>query len=63
MCSDLLINKMMCSWRCFNDTCSENFVIFAEKHPWQSLMLMQLAVCRVAIISNEVLRQIYFLGI
>ena len=57
MYSDLLINKMMYSWRCFNDTCSENFVVFAEKYPWQSLMLMQLAVCRVAIISNEVLRQ------
>ena len=35
MCSDFLINKMMC----FNDTCSENFVIFAEKYPWRSLML------------------------
>ena len=22
---------MMCSWRCFNDTSSENFVKFAEK--------------------------------
>ena len=59
MCSDLLLNKMMC----FHDTCSENFVIIAEKYPWRSLMLMQLAVCRVAIISKEVLRQIYFLGI
>ena len=42
MCSDLLINKMMCSWRCFNDTCSENFVIFAEKYPWRSLILRKL---------------------
>ena len=42
MCSDLLINKMMCSWRCFNDTCSENFVLLAEKFPWRSLMLRKL---------------------
>ena len=42
MCSDLLINKMMCSWRGLDDTCSENFVIFTEKYPWWSLMLMKL---------------------
>ena len=42
MCSDLRINKMLCSWRCFNDACSENFVIFAEEYPWRKLMLRKL---------------------
>ena len=53
--SDLLNNKMLCSWRCFDNTCSENFVIFAEKYPWWSLMLRKL--------QYVVLRHTYFLGI
>ena len=41
-CSDLLINKMLCSWKCFNDTSCEKFVIFSKKYPWRSLMLRKL---------------------
>ena len=60
MRSDLLIIKMMCSWRCFNDTCSENFVIFAEKYPWRSLMLRKLQYVESQLLRT---RQIYILGI
>ena len=40
--SHLVWTRMLCSWRWFNDTCSENFVIFAEKCPWWSLTLRKL---------------------
>ena len=38
MCSDLLIDK--CAFEDgFKDSCSKNFVVFAKKYLWQSLLL------------------------
>ena len=51
MRSDLLINKILCSWRCFNNTIHDAFNI------------KEVAVRRVETSSNEVLRQICLLGI
>ena len=42
------------------DNCSENFVIFAEKYLWESL-LKEVTLCRVALFWNKVLCQIWFL--
>ena len=52
----------MCSGRCFKDSCSENLVVFAEKH-MSELSVKEVTACRVPIYWNEVLCQVYFLGI
>ena len=52
----------MCSWRIFKDTSSENFVICVEKYPWWSSMLGKFQCVETHFFSNELLCQIYFLG-
>ena len=52
----------MCSGRCFKDSCSENLVVFAEKY-MSELSVKEVTACKVPIFWNEVLRQVYFLGI
>ena len=63
---EYVVKFNMCSWQYdfletgVKDSCSENFVTFAEKWPWDSL-LKEGKLCRVSIFLNQVLREIWFL--